>query len=174
MKFWLVLLLTAALVGCASVPPGAATLAEQLGTGLQRNQAEVEKITHLFADTERAVLDEKWDALYADTEKRYLAKRGLASAGAMKLEDRRRVAAIAAAAREKLLSEIALIESNFVAASQKNTKQLTDITVEIQKYLLSLQKLDESRAKATELIQGIGGLDLKQLSGMVTKKLSGE
>ncbi len=173
MRFWLTIFLGATLMGCASVPPGAASLAEQLGTGIQRNQTEVEKIIHQFADVERAVLDEKWEGLYADVEKRYLAKRGLAST-AMKQEDRRKVAANAAKVREDLLSEIATIEAGLIASSQKNTKQLTDMTVELQKYLLSLQTLDESRGKVNALVQGVTGVNVQSLSGLVTRKLAGE
>ncbi len=124
-----------------------------------------------LADVERAILDEKWDMIYARVEQRYLAHAGTPAPAALTQDDRRRIAANAAQVRNTILDDIATKGTDLVMKSRANARKVIEVNTVVQHYLLSLQEFDEARANIAKAINEITGVDLTGLSGVVNKTI---
>jgi hypothetical protein len=167
------LLLAALLtVGCSTIPKNGALLAAKLGEGLERNQAETEKIIVALADTQRAILGEKWKPIYKSIEDAYMEKHGVADARDLTHDQRRAIATQSGNVWEKLRGEIDAVEAALKKQSRANTAQLVEINSTIQKYLLSLEKLDASQRAVLGRLEGVTGINLGSLTGLAEKLVS--
>lgn len=164
-----ILLAALLIVGCSTIPKNGALLAAKLGEGLERNQAETEKIIAALADTQRAILGEKWKPLYKSIEEAYMAKHGVADAKDLTQDQRRAIAVQSGNVWEKLRGEIDAVEAGLIKQSRANTAQLAEINSTIQKYLLSLEKLDASQRAVLGRLEGITGVNLSSLTGLADK-----
>lgn len=163
-------LLAALLVnGCSTIPKNGALLAAKLGEGLERNQAETEKIIVALADTQRAILGEKWKPLYKTIEEAYMTKHGVADARDLTQDQRRAIAVQSGNVWEKLRGEIDAVEAGLIKQSRANTAQLVEINSTIQRYLLSLEKLDASQRAVLGKLEGVTGINLSSLTGLAEK-----
>jgi len=166
--FWAALLVT----GCSTIPKNGALLAAKLGEGLQRNQAETEKIIAALADTQRTILGEKWKPLYKSIEEAYMAKHGVTDAKDLTQDQRRAIATQSGNVWEKLRGEIDAVEAGLVKQSRANSAQLVEINSTIQKYLLSLEKLDASQRAVLDRLEGVTGVNLSSLTGLADKLIN--
>lgn len=167
-----ILLATLLVAGCSTIPKNGALLAAKLGEGLERNQAETEKIIAALADTQRTILGEKWKPLYKSIEEAYMAKHGVADARDLTQDQRRAIATQSGNVWEKLRGEIDDVEASLKKQSRANTAQLVEINSTIQKYLLSLEKLDASQRVVLDKLGAVTGVNLSSLTGLADKLIT--
>ena len=160
------------LAGCSTIPKNASKLSATLTEGIKKNGTECEKIIVALADVQRAILNEKWDDIYARVEKKYFDSRNITDAKTLTEADRRRIAANAAKTFYDLKEDIAAKEKALKLQLQENTTRLVEINDSIQGYLLSLEKLDQSRSAVTKKVSELAGVDLSSLSGYADKLIA--
>jgi len=165
---WAALLVT----GCSTIPKNGALLAGKLTEGIERNQRETEKIITALADTQRAILGEKWKSIYQRVETAYMEKHAVADGKELSEDQRRAIATQSGNVWEKLRGDIDAVEANLIKQSRANTAQLVEINSTIQKYLLSLEKLDESRNAVVGKLQEVTGVNLSSLPGLADKLIN--
>ena len=165
------LLAIAAATGCsASVPSQGALLSEKINQGLTRIEQENEKVIAALADVERAILDQRWEQLYASVEQAYLTKHAVA-APALTQDDRRKITATASEARQAILDAINAKQAELVARARANTDAVIELNDAIRRYLLSLEELDATQRQITAQLGALTGFDLGGLRGMAEDKL---
>lgn len=166
-------LVTLLLVGCSSIPKHASILNQQVSEGISKNQTEVEKIIKALADVERAILDQKWDMIYAKVENAYIRRHALADAASLTQDQRRAVAANAAKTYYDLLDKISEIERVLVSRTRANSNTIIEINDEVTKYLLSLEELDVAKSNINSKLSNILGVDLSSISGLANNLIGG-
>ncbi len=171
-KLLLSLLFSVVIVGCTNVAKNGALLNQSVSDGIQSYQMEVEKIIVALGNTERTVLDNNWDTIYAKVEKKYATKHSIDVTNMTHVE-RRKIAAIAAQAYFSLLENIKLIENTLITKTRENAEQLVETNNEISKYLLSIEKLEATRNNIKGELKKIIGIDFSKLQGL-GQKLIGE
>jgi len=159
------------LAGCPTIPKNGALLAAELTKGLERNQTETEKIITALAEIQRTILSEGWERIHAQVEKGYRAENKLAADAPLNEVQRAEVAAVAAKTYYDLRAVIAAKEADLKAATRGNTTQLIAINETVQKYLLSVEKLDASRTAITGQLQQLTGIDFSSLNGLAGQLL---
>lgn len=157
--------------GCTTVPKNGALLSAKLTEGIQRNQAETEKIIVALAATQRAILDEKWDGLYVQVETAYLEKNGISDSASLTQDQRSSISANMSKVWEDLSGAIDAKEAELIGQSRENTAQLVAMNESVQMYLLSVEKLEASRAAISERVSAITGLDLHGLGTLADRLL---
>lgn len=157
--------------GCSTIPRNGALLATRLTEGIERNQMETEKIIVAMADVQRTILSEHWEKLHQSIEAGYRSRNGLAAASVLNEQQRGEVAAVAAKTYYDLRGIIAAKEAELVARTRANSRQLTEISGTLQKYLLSLEKLDAAQAAAVASIGKITGVDFSGLGTLANDLL---
>ena len=157
--------------GCTTVPRNGALLAAKVGEGIQRNQTETEKVIAALAATQRAILDEEWDNLYVKVETGYMGKNGITEGAALTQDDRNNIAANMSKVWEELSDAIDAKEQELVAQSRVNTAALVEMNETVQRYLLSAEKLDESRTAIVGKLSAITGVDFSGLGGLADSLL---
>ncbi|HUG13236.1 MAG TPA: hypothetical protein VMM36_19620 [Opitutaceae bacterium] len=157
--------------GCTTIPKNGALLSARLSEGIQRNQAETEKIITALAATQRAILDEEWDGLYVKVETAYLEKNGISDSASLTQDQRSTLAANMSQVWEDLSGAIDAKEAELIAQSRENTVQLVAMNESVQMYLLSVEKLDASRAAIAQRVSAITGLDLNGLGTLADRLL---
>jgi hypothetical protein len=166
---WVAILLAltgCGVVGCQTVPKNGAILAGKLTEGIQRNQAETEKIITALADVQRTILSEHWERVYASVESGYRAKSSLAASVTLSDKHRSEIAAVAAKTYYDLRALISVKEEELKSKSRANSRQLTDIGEGLQKYLLSVEQFETTRNAAVSKLTGIVGVDSSSLNGL--------
>ncbi len=159
--------------GCASTPKEASLLSEYVNTGIQRMQAENEKLIHALGDVERGVLDEKWDtALYPSVEAKYRTKYGLGKDAPLTKDQQINVASDALTAYNDLAKEIQAKEDQLIQLSRKNAENVILINDSVRQYLLSLEKYDAARSKIIELGKELTGIDPSVLKDKMNTALT--
>lgn len=157
--------------GCTTIPKNGALLSAQVTEGILRNQAETEKIIDALAATQREILDEKWDELYVKVEAAYMRRNSVTDPAALTQDDRSSIAANMSKVWEDLSAEIDAKETELVAKSRENTAQLVAMNESVQRYLLSVEKLDETRNAISGRVSAITGLDLQSFGGLADRLL---
>lgn len=152
-----------AAVSCTKVPQNGAMLADSVTLGIQRMEGQTEAMITALANVERSALDERWEEIYRSSEAKYREKSQLPAATALNEDQRIAVATIAAAAREEILSTIAAKEAELKAQSLQNARQVIEANRAVRDYLMSLQDLDEARAKADKTIAELTGIEVSKL-----------
>lgn len=166
------LLLTAPLIGCSSIPENGALLNAKVSEGIAKNQLETEKIIKALGDVERAILNEKWDDIYAKVEEKYLARHSVAEADLTQAQ-RRAIAANAAKTYYDLRDDISAIEAGLVAKTKANAQAVIDVNDVVTNYLMSLEKLDAATGKIRTKIEDITGIDFSDISGKAVELIEG-
>lgn len=170
--FLVSLLFALLLIGCASIPKGSSYVSLKVTEGIQRIQTENEKIIKALADTERAILDEKWDDIYAKTEKKYMEKYKISDPSQFTHDDRRKIAANAALARETILKEIAKKENELIEKSRSNSDTVIMMNDEVVRYLNSLENIKETRNRINNMFDKFTGIDISNLQGTVIREMN--
>jgi len=158
--------------GCTTVPKNGALLSAKLTEGIQRNQSETEKIITALADTQRAILSDNWEIIYAKVERGYREINGLGADAALDDTQRSEVAAVAAKTYYDLRAVIAAKEDELKGATRANAAQLVEINETVQKYLLSVEKLDASRNAVLDKLQKVAGIDFSSITGLAGQLLA--
>jgi len=158
--------------GCTTIPKNGALLSAKLTEGIQRNQAETEKIITALAATQRAILDEQWDDLYVKVESAYLEKNGIGDSASLTQDQRSTLAANMSKVWEDLSGAIDAKEAELIAQSRENTAQLIAMNESVQMYLLSVEKLDVTRTAIAGRVSAITGLDLNGLGTLADRLLA--
>lgn len=169
LPFFLAVLFTA---GCSTIPENGALLAAKLTEGIERNQTETEKIIAALAETQRAILGEKWKSIYKAIEDAYMEQQGVADGKDLTHDQRRAIAVRAGNVWEKLRADIDAVESSLIKQSRANTAQLMEINSTIQKYLLSLEKLDASQRAVISKLEGVTGVNFSSLTGLADQLIT--
>lgn len=159
-------------IGCSSVPQNASILSEHISVGITKAQEETEKIINTLAEVEFGVLDEKWETIYKDSEQLYRNQEGLSKSDTLSEENRIDIATIAAGHRENILKMIDEKKNALINKTRTNTQKLIGLNETVRKYLLSLEALDKSNQQANELINGIIGVDVKNIIGAAKEAIS--
>lgn len=157
--------------GCTTIPKNGALLSAQVTEGILRNQAETEKIIAALAATQREILDEKWDDLYVKVEAAYMRRNSVSDPAALTQDDRSSIAANMSKVWEDLSAEISAKETELVAKSRENSAQLVAMNESVQRYLLSVENLDETRSAIAGHVSAIIGLDLQSFGGLADRLL---
>ena len=171
-KYFVALLFLFFLWGCASIPRGTSFISLKVTEGIQRIQTENEKIIKALANTERAILDEKWDNIYAKTEKKYIEKHKISDPSQFTLDDRRKIAANAALARETILNEIVKKENELIEKSRSNSDTVIKMNDEVIRYLNSLDNIKETRNRINGIFNQLIGVDILTLQGTVLREMN--
>jgi hypothetical protein len=158
---------------CASIPKDAVILTGQVSVGIERMQAQTEIIIGVVGDIERAMLDERWEGIYHGAEAQYLQKHQVPSGAALTQDQRNDIAVAASSVREDILAAIASKEKELIQASRDNAAQVIEINTVVERYMLSLEKIEASRQKTKDLLDKITGVPLGSLVGIVEAKLKG-
>lgn len=151
------------MTGCTKVPQNGAMLSASVTLGIERMEAQTEAVIKALADTERGILDEKWETIYRSCESKYRKKYDLAATSPLSPDQQFEVATIAVGARDKILMTIAKEESELSARAQTNAKHVIDANRAVQEYLLSLQELDAARRNAEHTVTDLTGIELGKL-----------
>lgn len=170
MKFIVLSMLTVA--GCTKVPENGAMLSASVTIGIQRMAGQTEAMISALAAVERAILDEGWEHIYRKAEAGYRKKHALDAQVQLNKEQRIAIATIAAASRDEILTQIAGKEAELKAQSQSSAQHVIEANRAVQEYLVSLQGLDASRAKAEKTISSVTGIDVDKLVNAGKKALA--
>jgi hypothetical protein len=145
--------------GCARTPASAIALSAQVREGVTRMQADTERLASSLADTQRAALDEAWEADYARVEAMYLEETS-ADVGALSMEQRAEVAALASAVRERTLAAITDKERELIDATRANTHSVLVLHDALTAHLLSLRSAQRFRENALMRLDALTGWDI--------------
>lgn len=145
--------------GCARTPASAIALTAQVREGVTRMQADTERLASALADTQRAALDEAWEADYAHVEAMYVEQAG-ADASALTVQQRAEVAALAAEARERTLAAISEKERELIDATRANSQSVLVLHDALTAHLLSLRSAQRFRDSALARLDALTGWDI--------------
>jgi hypothetical protein len=164
----IVLLLTS----CASIPKNSSILSSKVTEGIQKIQTENEKVIKAFADTERLILDTKWNDMYLQIEKQYMNKNNISDQTKFTHDDRRKIAANAAMTRENILNEIQQVENDLINKSRKNTDTVIMMNAEVIKYLTSLEDISVTQNNINDILKNFIDIDVLELQGITENKIN--
>ena len=156
---WLCALASLGVFGCARTPASAIALSGQVAQGVRHMQADTERVIAALADTQRAALDDAWEATYASAERRFRESEGIGAAE-LTLAQRTAVAAIAAATRERALGEIATKQAELVDASRANAGAVLAMHDAVTAHLFSIRSAQHTREEVVTLLDSMTGLDI--------------
>lgn len=160
------------LTSCASIPKNTSLLSSKVTEGIQKIQTENEKIIKAFANTERLILDTKWNDMYLQIEKQYMNKNNISDQTKFTHDDRRKIAANAAMARENILNEIQQVENDLIKKSRKNTDTVIMMNAEVIKYLTSLEDISVTQNSINDIFKNFIDIDVLELQGITENKIN--
>jgi len=153
-----------ALLGCAGGEREAALLASQVEGGIERLHERQREVIGALADVQRAAVDERWEDIYTRAESGYRAGEGVAPDAPLTPEQRAGAAAVAAAARERLLDDIAARQNELERQSRSNADAVVAMQRELERYLLTRADAADARRRMRELLEQITGVDIESLA----------
>ena len=154
-------------VGCGTVATEGSLLNEQVNTGIEQYQLYVENIIRALADTERAILSQRWEEIYAYAEEEVRAEHGLYPTDRMNHQQILETATLAALVREEIADEIDSREQNLIEDSRANADLLIAVNHIVTAYLMSQEELEQAKDRINQKIQDITGIDTDKLTGTV-------
>ena len=167
----LLLPLSMLLSDCMATAKNASIVSQKVTEGIERIQTENEKIIFALAETQRAILDEKWDDIYPEVEKKYMKKHNISDGFQLSLQDRKKIASTAAQSREDILNLIAQREADLLKKSRANAQTVIEINDEVIQYLNSLERIGKIRSRVRRSFESMIGIDTEAIKNTVDEKL---
>ena len=150
------------MTGCYSIPKNSSLVGEVDGA-IVVMQEENDKLIKALGDVQRAILDDKFEQIYANVESKYRKKNNIPAGTLLTSEQNLDVTANVIAVRDLILAEIAGKEKQLYEQSHANFNKLRTINAAVKEYLDSIQSLKEARSEATRKLGEITGIDFKEI-----------
>lgn len=151
------------MTGCYSIPKNSSLVGEVDGA-IVVLQEENDKLIKALGDIQRAILDEKFEQIYADVENKYRDSNNISNELALTTEQNLDVTANVIAVRDLILTDIAEKEKQLYDQSHANFDKLRTINAAVKEYLDSVQSLKEARSEATKKLSEISGVDFGDIN----------
>jgi uncharacterized protein YoxC len=151
------------MTGCYSIPKNSSLVGEVDGA-IVVLQEENDKLIKALGDVQRAILDDKFERIYADVESKYREKNNIPTETSLTSEQNLDVTANVIAVRDLILAEISEKEKKLYEQSHANFNKLRTINAAVKEYLDSVQSLKEARSEATKKLSEISGIDFNEIN----------
>lgn len=151
------------MTGCYSIPKNSSLVGEVDGA-IVVLQEENDKLIKALGDVQRAILDDKFEQIYANVETKYREDKNISSGTPLTSEQNLDVTANVITVRDLIQSEIAGKEKQLYEQSHANFNKLRTINSAVKEYLDSVQSLKEARGEATKKLSEISGIDFNEIN----------
>lgn len=149
--------------GCFAIPKNTSLINEVDGAILVM-QSENKKLIKALGDSQRSILDDKFELIYSNVEQKYRKKNNIPSETPLTPDQNMDVTANVIAVRDLIMKDISKKENELYEQSNSNFEKLREINEAVKDYLDSEQSLKKARSDATQKLKDITGIDFKEIS----------